>query len=66
MHIKTYLFRKYKGKCVRCGWGEKNVYTNSIPLEVEHIDGNYKNNIGVSPRQERILQYPVLNYSNVI
>ncbi len=44
MHIKTYLFKKYKNKCGRCGWGEKNVYTQSIPLEVEHIDGNYMNN----------------------
>ncbi len=23
---------------------EKNPYTQNIPLEVEHIDGNYKNN----------------------
>ena len=23
----------------------KNQYTNKIPLEVEHIDGNYKNNV---------------------
>lgn len=43
-HIKTYLFNKYNSKCARCGWGEKNQYTNKIPLEVEHIDGNYKNN----------------------
>lgn len=44
MYIKTYLFRKYENKCARCGWGEKNTYTNTIPLEIEHIDGNYKNN----------------------
>ena len=44
MHIKTYLFKKYDNKCARCGWGEKNQYTGNIPLEVEHIDGNYKNN----------------------
>lgn len=44
MHIKKYLFRKYNNKCARCGWGETNVYTERIPLEVEHIDGNYKNN----------------------
>ena len=43
-HIKTYLFNKYNNKCARCGWGEKNIYTNKIPLEVEHMDGNYKNN----------------------
>ena len=43
-HIKTYLFNKYNNKCARCSWGEKNIYTNKIPLEVEHMDGNYKNN----------------------
>ena len=44
MYIKTYLFKKFNNKCARCGWGEINPYTNKIPLEVEHIDGNYKNN----------------------
>ena len=44
MHIKRYLFNKYQNKCARCGWGEKNKYTGNIPLEVEHIDGNYQNN----------------------
>ena len=44
-HIKTYLFNKYQNKCAKCGWGEINEYTNRIPLEVEHIDGNYKNNL---------------------
>lgn len=43
-HIKKYLFRKYNNKCARCGWGEINPYTNKIPLEIEHIDGNYTNN----------------------
>ena len=44
-HIKTYLFNKYKNKCARCRWGEINTYTNKIPLEVEHIDENYTNNL---------------------
>ncbi len=43
-YIKTYLFEKYENKCARCGWKQVNVYTNKIPLEIEHIDGNYKNN----------------------
>ena len=43
-YIKAYLFNKYNDKCARCGWGETNKYTGKIPLEVEHIDGNYKNN----------------------
>ena len=28
MHIKTYLLKKYNNKCSKCGWGEKNIYTN--------------------------------------
>ena len=44
MYLKTYLFNKYNNKCARCGWGEKNRYTGNIPLEIEHIDGNYLNN----------------------
>ena len=44
MYIKTYLFKKYNNKCARCGWGKINTYTNHIPLEIEHIDGNYRNN----------------------
>lgn len=45
MHIKTYLLKKYNNKCSKCGWGEKNIYKNNIPLEVEHMDGNYLNNL---------------------
>lgn len=44
MYIKTYLLNKYKNRCSKCGWNEKNPYTNKIPLEIEHIDGNYLNN----------------------
>ena len=44
MHIRRYLFEKYNSKCCECGWGKKNQYTNQIPLEIEHKDGNYKNN----------------------
>lgn len=41
--VRTYLFNKYNGKCSKCGWGETNPYTGTIPLEVEHIDGNANN-----------------------
>lgn len=43
-HIRRYLFEKYDNKCSRCGWSERNPYTNRIPLEIEHIDGNAENN----------------------
>lgn len=43
-HIRRYLGEKYHEKCARCGWGEVNPYTHKVPLEIEHIDGNYLNN----------------------
>lgn len=43
-HIVRYLREKYENKCCRCGWSKVNPFTNKIPLEVEHIDGNYLNN----------------------
>lgn len=43
-YIRRYLFEKNDCKCEVCGWGEKNEFTDKIPLEVHHKDGNYKNN----------------------
>lgn len=43
-HIKRYLLEKNNFKCEKCGWGEINPYTNTLPLEVDHIDGNHQNN----------------------
>ena len=42
-HVRKYIFEKYNYKCTKCGWSKINPYTNRIPLEVEHIDGNWKN-----------------------
>ncbi len=42
--IRKYLFHKFDSRCSVCGWGEVNPYTGRVPLEVEHIDGDYKNN----------------------
>lgn len=43
-YIHRYMREKYNNQCSRCGWCEVNPYTNKVPLEVEHIDGNYLNN----------------------
>lgn len=42
--IRNYLLEKYGNKCEKCGWGEENQYTHSVPLEVHHIDGDCTNN----------------------
>ena len=43
-YIRRYLFEKHDNKCTKCGWSVKNEFTGNIPLEIEHIDGNSKNN----------------------
>jgi len=42
--IKWYLIKINGNKCMECGWCEKNQHTNSIPIELEHIDGDFTNN----------------------
>ena len=43
-HIRRYIFEKYNNSCSECGWSKTNPHTNKIPLELEHIDGDYTNN----------------------
>lgn len=42
--IRKYLIEKHNYKCQKCGWGEENPHTHTIPLEIHHIDGDYTNN----------------------
>jgi hypothetical protein len=35
---------RFGEKCTRCGWGERHPLTGKVPVEVEHIDGNWRNN----------------------
>jgi hypothetical protein len=42
-HIRKYLFEKYQSKCSECGWARINPATNKIPLEIDHIDGDWNN-----------------------
>ena len=44
-YIKRYLIEKAGYKCSECGWNKINTNTNKCPLEIHHIDGNYKNNV---------------------
>lgn len=43
-HIRRYLFEKHDSKCDKCGWSEVNPMTQKIPLQINHIDGDYTNN----------------------
>jgi len=42
--IRKYISEKYNNSCCKCGWHEVNIKTGKTPLQMEHIDGNYKNN----------------------
>lgn len=50
--VKRYLLEQCGNKCPRCDWGEVNKKTGKVPLTLDHIDGNCKNN---SPGNVRIL-----------
>ena len=43
-YLRRYIFEKYNNKCCICGWSKENPYTHTIPLEIDHIDGNSENN----------------------
>jgi hypothetical protein len=42
--MRRYLVEKYGERCTRCGWNERHAVTGRVPIEVEHIDGNWRNN----------------------
>lgn len=42
-YVKNYLIKKANFCCEQCGWGEVNIYTGKVPLEIHHIDGDYNN-----------------------
>ena len=43
--MRNYLLKKHNYKCEKCGWGEINIFTNRVPLQIHHIDGNSENNV---------------------
>ena len=51
-YVRRYLFEKNSYSCSSCGWSERHPVTNKIPLQIDHIDGNSRNN---SPGNLRLL-----------
>ena len=43
-YVRAYLLKKYNYHCAQCGWGEINPYSGKTPLEIHHINGDYRNN----------------------
>lgn len=42
--LKKYIIEKKGNKCSNCGWDTVNTFTNKIPIELDHIDGDCDNN----------------------
>lgn len=42
--IRRYLFDKYNCSCQLCGWNKINEFTQKVPLQIHHIDGDCLNN----------------------
>lgn len=51
-HVRRYLIERDGEKCSLCGWCKVNPYTGKVPVEVDHIDGDWQNN---SPDNLRLL-----------
>jgi 5-methylcytosine-specific restriction endonuclease McrA len=42
-HIRDYLIEKAGYKCSKCRWSQTNPVTKTVPLQINHIDGDSKN-----------------------
>lgn len=43
--IRNFLLQESNHKCSKCGWSQINEHTGTIPLEIDHIDGDAHNNL---------------------
>lgn len=41
---KALLILERGARCKNCGWSETNPYSNTVPVELEHVDGDCYNN----------------------
>jgi hypothetical protein len=48
--IRKFLIKESNNQCSICGWSEINPFTQTTPLEIDHIDGDSKNNQKINLR----------------
>lgn len=41
--VKKYMIQTFGNKCRICNWSEINTSTGKIPIQLDHIDGNFRN-----------------------
>jgi hypothetical protein len=42
-YVRRYILERDGNQCVLCGWGERNPHTGTLPLVLDHIDGDSEN-----------------------
>jgi endogenous inhibitor of DNA gyrase (YacG/DUF329 family) len=42
-YVRRYLFER-QASCWECGWAKRHQVTGRIPLHIDHVDGNWRNN----------------------
>jgi len=42
--LKKYLIDTHGEKCMECGWYKIHPVTGKVPIQLDHIDGNFENN----------------------
>lgn len=43
-HVRRWLGLQRGEQCWQCGWNQQHSADGRVPIEVDHIDGNHKNN----------------------
>lgn len=39
--VRRYLLQERGERCSLCGWSERHPITGRVPLDIDHINGNY-------------------------
>ena len=42
--LRRYIIEKHGNKCSLCSWDKINPTTGKVPIQIDHIDGDYTNN----------------------
>ena len=43
--MRNFLLEEADHQCSECGWSKENPFTGTIPLDIDHIDGDAYNNL---------------------